>query len=387
MFIAFLQEYAAKHPECEIDWLIELQMHIRDGARLRMLDSLHEMEQRSAFRKIDKLADCISAPEPKRDGALVSYAGPHLKKRCRELGRYSDAIEDPANVTELHQTRIAAKRLRYTMEIFAPCFAPEFEESISKVRLLQELLGQVHDCDVWVQDMERFSSGPQLTKTRAEVLRELIADRQDHRAVMYHSSLKHWRQMMRERFIEGMLSQTKKKGVRTMKSTTKMADVDEPADAATVESGSSQDPLVQVEETEIAQQSQKALTGNARPRDERGRFLASQTPPKQKPELPLALMGARESLAKAVAQIEPAKADLPKLAKQLEKLEDVLDKLPKRMGKMKSKQALKTRERLTDLQEVLNSTVGSDGASDKKCRKLRDQVKNALKKLSDSAKL
>jgi hypothetical protein len=45
--------------------------------------------------------------------------------------------------------RIAAKRLRYILEVAAePCFGPYAQTAIKRTKDLQDLLGELHDCDV-----------------------------------------------------------------------------------------------------------------------------------------------------------------------------------------------------------------------------------------------
>jgi hypothetical protein len=45
--------------------------------------------------------------------------------------------------------RIAAKRLRYVLEVTAePCFGPYAETALKRTKELQDLLGEIHDCDV-----------------------------------------------------------------------------------------------------------------------------------------------------------------------------------------------------------------------------------------------
>ena len=49
----------------------------------------------------------------------------------------------------LHDMRIAAKRLRYILEVGAePCFGPYATTAIKRTKDLQDLLGELHDCDV-----------------------------------------------------------------------------------------------------------------------------------------------------------------------------------------------------------------------------------------------
>ena len=52
-------------------------------------------------------------------------------------------LRDP---DKLHQVRIAGKRLRYAMEILAPCFGPTFREQLyPAVEEMQEILGRAND--------------------------------------------------------------------------------------------------------------------------------------------------------------------------------------------------------------------------------------------------
>ena len=45
--------------------------------------------------------------------------------------------------------RIAAKRLRYILEVTAEtCFGPYAETALKRTKELQDLLGEIHDCDV-----------------------------------------------------------------------------------------------------------------------------------------------------------------------------------------------------------------------------------------------
>jgi len=63
---------------------------------------------------------------------------------------------DPAEPAELHQLRIQAKRVRYAMEVFVPCFAPPFREVLyTSIENLQEILGHLQDA---VVSIDRFES-------------------------------------------------------------------------------------------------------------------------------------------------------------------------------------------------------------------------------------
>jgi CHAD domain-containing protein len=72
-----------------------------------------------------------------------------VRVRLDELYALAPAAHDPGNATAQHDLRIAAKRLRYVLEIAAePCFGPYAEKAVRRARELQDLLGELHDCDV-----------------------------------------------------------------------------------------------------------------------------------------------------------------------------------------------------------------------------------------------
>ena len=51
----------------------------------------------------------------------------------------------------MHDMRIAAKRLRYLLELVGFCFGAVGEEAQARARSLQDVLGEVHDCDVMLE--------------------------------------------------------------------------------------------------------------------------------------------------------------------------------------------------------------------------------------------
>ena len=67
--------------------------------------------------------------------------------RLDELYSFADAAQDPEAVEELHDMRIAAKRLRYVLEMSEPVFGDPVRRAAKQARKLQDVLGEIHDCD------------------------------------------------------------------------------------------------------------------------------------------------------------------------------------------------------------------------------------------------
>jgi hypothetical protein len=83
------------------------------------------------------------------DGTLADNLERIVAARLDELFSFVPRVRDPARVKALHDMRIASKRLRYILEVGAePCFGPYAETAIKRTKDLQDLLGELHDCDV-----------------------------------------------------------------------------------------------------------------------------------------------------------------------------------------------------------------------------------------------
>jgi hypothetical protein len=85
----------------------------------------------------------------KPDGTLADNLERIVATRLDELCSFVPRVLDPARVKTLHDMRIAAKRLRYILEVAAePCFGLYAQTAIKRTKDLQDLLGELHDCDV-----------------------------------------------------------------------------------------------------------------------------------------------------------------------------------------------------------------------------------------------
>ncbi len=89
-------------------------------------------------------------------GPLAENLERIVRVRLAELLAFMPRAGDPDEVEALHDMRIAAKRLRYILEIAHPCFGEYAPTAVGRVKDLQELLGQLHDCDVQSVELEAF---------------------------------------------------------------------------------------------------------------------------------------------------------------------------------------------------------------------------------------
>ena len=70
--------------------------------------------------------------------------------RLDEMYSYATQVDAPYEVRGLHNLRIAAKRLRYTLEIFEDVLPPACQSIADELSQLQDELGALHDRDVMI---------------------------------------------------------------------------------------------------------------------------------------------------------------------------------------------------------------------------------------------
>ncbi len=72
------------------------------------------------------------------------------RTRLEEMYSWSEYVDNPYNVKELHDLRIAAKRLRYTLEVFEDVLPDTCKPIVEELTQIQDELGAMHDRDVMV---------------------------------------------------------------------------------------------------------------------------------------------------------------------------------------------------------------------------------------------
>jgi CHAD domain-containing protein len=70
------------------------------------------------------------------------------KTRLEDMYEWDRYVDNPYNVRELHDLRIAAKRLRYTLEVFEDVLPETSQLIVEELTQIQDELGTLHDSDV-----------------------------------------------------------------------------------------------------------------------------------------------------------------------------------------------------------------------------------------------
>jgi CHAD domain-containing protein len=95
----------------------------------------------------------LRAEEP-----YASAAAKVVAVRAREVADHSRNVLDVSDIERVHDMRVATRRLRAALEIFAPCFPErQHEETLSEVKAVADALGERRDADVTIAALERFT--------------------------------------------------------------------------------------------------------------------------------------------------------------------------------------------------------------------------------------
>lgn len=108
---------------------------------------------------------------------LLDNAARILRVRVRELCAFAPEALDSDRSEAQHDMRIAAKRLRYVLETTELCFGRPAENARRAAKQLQDVLGELHDCDVMAPRIAAHAA--ELRDRDAESVRARAAGAED----------------------------------------------------------------------------------------------------------------------------------------------------------------------------------------------------------------
>jgi hypothetical protein len=105
---------------------------------------------------------------------LVENAARMISVRLAELQSFAPGALEPERSRDQHDMRIAAKRLRYVLEATGFCFGKPAQSAARRARDLQDLLGELHDCDVMLPRIQSHLA--ELRSEDAHAVRDRAGD-------------------------------------------------------------------------------------------------------------------------------------------------------------------------------------------------------------------
>lgn len=183
-----------------------------------VLDKLEETQVLTGMRAACPVpAAAGRGRKRERYSGMLPVAADRIGRRLAGLDRFRAFVHNPDAVFEHHALRIAAKKLRYTLETYAPLYRRGFKKPLARVKRIQDLLGDIHDCDVWIEQMtlaiikQRSRRLPRNNPSGAAVstvapLRLLLVNRERQRARLYRQFVRYWDALVRAGFRDDLRS-------------------------------------------------------------------------------------------------------------------------------------------------------------------------------------
>ncbi|HWQ65428.1 MAG TPA: CHAD domain-containing protein [Methanospirillum sp.] len=192
----------------------QIQDHVTDTA-----DAIHESQVIHAMRDCIHTCQLQAKISPVSDLRSLAYeqAYIHIIGKIADLTWYEPYLEDSSAQSQHHQMRIAAKKLRYTLETFSGLFNDNLKKEINGIKKLQEILGDIHDCDVWIEYLPGFleeekslaleyTGNLRLYDLVSPGIVMLIEDRKVTRTNLFKKLKKTWNEYQENLFFEAISS-------------------------------------------------------------------------------------------------------------------------------------------------------------------------------------
>lgn len=214
--IIFLEKYLSKNIKNEyrqgINRILLRKIQKREKYQTHILNSISVFEQSETLDEIQKFIKTHYIPleefEPPEE--LFQLAAHSIDSQVKHCFTFVPFINDPNNVEDLHNMRIAIKNLRYTTELFTDIYS-DLTSFIETFKTFQDYLGNIHDCDVWLEDLDSFAVKEQyrvlrfygkstpfnLMKPGLNFLKTEISKTRDN---LYIDFINHWNNISKDLF-------------------------------------------------------------------------------------------------------------------------------------------------------------------------------------------
>jgi CHAD domain-containing protein len=118
--------------------------------------------------------------------------------RAREVFEHAEGVLDTNDIERVHDMRVATRRLRAVMEIFAPTWADgsgskaAFKAALRDVKDLADALGERRDPDVQIAALEELAASmPAAQRAGVKALADRLRERQAEANVALAAALEH----------------------------------------------------------------------------------------------------------------------------------------------------------------------------------------------------
>ena len=199
--------------------LLDLQRK-RQRLQVRVLSALDALEKSGVTGEMRTMFASRIAASRRVPAASLSYGVPtvaalRIESRLVAMRSFEPWVTQADAVAEHHAMRIAAKKLRYTMEVYGPVYRLGLKKPHARVKKVQEILGDLHDCDVWIDSVTRLllrergrmrSRNEEKRPDTATLasLRLFLQDRERERVLLHRHFMRYWQSLIRMKIWDGL---------------------------------------------------------------------------------------------------------------------------------------------------------------------------------------
>ena len=190
---------AAVPPDLRPDMepLFRAVQHERYATHHRLVEALNTPQSEAILQRWESATTETKARGPQVEHKVAKLVRKAIRRQCQRMltATPPDTLRDSAP-EQLHRLRIACKKLRYMFEFFASAFSQELTaEPVRRLRVLQDVLGQLNDLDVqrqMLQNLARAVPGPSgqrhRTDTAVHLLTQTFETQQEQLRTQVHTT-------------------------------------------------------------------------------------------------------------------------------------------------------------------------------------------------------
>lgn len=189
--------------------LLEERSGWREAARLNLTEALAAENLSNLHERFAATIDKLSSRKKSKQTISFNEAGRAVvADSLQNLLDLGASLYEPFKTEELHEMRIAAKRLRYAIELFVACWGARIAPFAEEIAEMQSFLGEVHDCDIWIESLgkrlQREQESAATDGSDFQTAAWLLSEFAKKRTKEYRSALKLWSEWEANRFAERM---------------------------------------------------------------------------------------------------------------------------------------------------------------------------------------
>jgi CHAD domain-containing protein len=187
----------------------------RSERRRKVPKAVRRFEKRDVLPELKRAAKDLQTAchSSKADGhAVRSRAQAAILEHLEDLLALEPCLGQPGAAAEHHAMRIAAKHLRYALEVFLPLYGARAARFIATARQCQDRLGEIRDCDVWVEFLPQFldaeKARPGADTSDASIAPGILFlqdDRRRWRQRLFKDFVVFWQKLRRDHLWEALV--------------------------------------------------------------------------------------------------------------------------------------------------------------------------------------